>query len=41
VRGGGPLQKRFIDGADMPIIFITGYGVVPTAVQAMKAGAVE
>jgi FixJ family two-component response regulator len=26
---------------DMPIIFITGYGDVPTTVQAMKAGAVE
>jgi FixJ family two-component response regulator len=25
----------------MPIIFITGYGNVPTTVQAMKAGAVE
>jgi FixJ family two-component response regulator len=25
----------------MPIIFITGYGDVPTTVQAMKAGAVE
>jgi FixJ family two-component response regulator len=25
----------------MPIIFITGYGDVPTSVQAMKAGAVE
>lgn len=26
---------------DMPIIFITGYGDVPTSVRAMKAGAVE
>jgi len=29
------------DRRDMPIIFITGYGDVPTTVQAMKAGAVE
>ena len=29
------------DRADMPIIFITGYGDVPTTVRAMKAGAVE
>jgi FixJ family two-component response regulator len=29
------------DRIDMPIIFITGYGDVPTSVQAMKAGAVE
>src|SRR5262249_60339766 len=34
-------QKRIIDRTDMPIIFITGYGDVPTTVQAMKAGAVE
>ncbi|MBP0595414.1 response regulator transcription factor [Paraburkholderia sp. LEh10] len=27
--------------AEMPIIFITGYGDVPMTVQAMKAGAVE
>jgi FixJ family two-component response regulator len=27
--------------AEMPIIFITGYGDVPTTVRAMKAGAVE
>lgn len=38
---GLDLQKRIIDRADMPIIFITGYGDVPTTVQAMKAGAVE
>src|SRR5262245_34697696 len=38
---GLDLQKRIIDRADMPIIFITGYGDVPTTVEAMKAGAVE
>jgi len=36
------LQKRVAaERAEMPIIFITGYGDVPTTVQAMKAGAVE
>lgn len=38
---GLDLQKRIVDRVDMPIIFITGYGDVPTSVQAMKAGAVE
>jgi FixJ family two-component response regulator len=38
---GLELQKRLADRADMPIIFITGYGDVPMSVQAMKAGAVE
>jgi FixJ family two-component response regulator len=38
---GLDLQKRIIDRVDMPIIFITGYGDVPTSVQAMKAGAME
>jgi FixJ family two-component response regulator len=39
---GLELQKRVAaDRTDMPIIFITGYGDVPTTVQAMKAGAVE
>jgi FixJ family two-component response regulator len=39
---GLDLQKRVcVERPDMPIIFITGYGDVPTTVQAMKAGAVE
>ena len=38
---GLDLQQRIVDRADMPIIFITGYGDVPTSVQAMKAGAIE
>ena len=39
---GLELQKRIAgDRIDMPIIFISGYGDVPTTVQAMKAGAVE
>jgi FixJ family two-component response regulator len=38
---GLDLQKRVIDRSDMPIIFITGYGDVPTTVRAMKAGAAE
>jgi len=39
---GLDLQKRVaVDRAEMPIIFITGYGDVPATVQAMKAGAVE
>ena len=38
---GLELQKRIVDRVDMPIIFITGYGDVPSTVEAMKAGAVE
>ena len=39
---GLELQKRIaVERTEMPIIFITGYGDVPTTVQAMKAGAVE
>ena len=38
---GLDLQKRIVDRADMPIIFITGHGDVPTTVRAMKAGAIE
>jgi len=39
---GLDLQKRVAaDRPDMPVIFITGYGDVPTSVEAMKAGAIE
>jgi FixJ family two-component response regulator len=39
---GLDLQRRIAgERTDMPIIFITGHGDVPTTVQAMKAGAVE
>ena len=38
---GLDVQKRLADRIEMPIIFITGYGDVPTTVEAMKAGAVE
>jgi FixJ family two-component response regulator len=38
---GLELQKLVADRVDMPIIFITGYGSVPTTVKAMRAGAVE
>jgi len=39
---GLELQRRIAtDRIDMPIIFISGYGDVPTTVRAMKAGALE
>ncbi len=39
---GLDLQQRIAgERTDMPIIFITGHGDVPSTVQAMKAGAVE
>jgi FixJ family two-component response regulator len=39
---GLELQKQVAaERPDMPIIFITGHGDVPTSVEAMKAGAVE
>ena len=37
---GLELQERLGERFDMPIIFISGHGDVPTAVQAVKAGAV-
>ena len=39
---GLDLQERVaVDRIDLPIVLITGYGDVPMAVRAMKAGAVE
>jgi FixJ family two-component response regulator len=38
---GLELQQQLGERTEMPIIFITGYGDVPTSVRAMKAGAVE
>ena len=39
---GLDLQKRLAEASlEIPIIFITGHGNVPAAVQAMKAGALE
>jgi FixJ family two-component response regulator len=38
---GLELQRRLAGRLDMPIIFISGRGDIPTSVQAMKAGAVD
>ena len=38
---GCDLQQLVADRADMPIIFITGNGDVPTTARAMKAGALD
>ncbi len=39
---GLDLQRRIVaERCGMPIIFITGYGDIPTTVRAMKAGAIE
>jgi len=39
---GLDLQRRMADANhDIPIVFITGHGDIPTTVRAMKAGAVE
>jgi FixJ family two-component response regulator len=40
--GGLDVQRRMVDANnEMPIVFITGHGDIPTTVRAMKAGAVE
>ena len=38
---GLELQKQLTERTDMPIIFISGHGDIPTSVRAMKAGAIE
>jgi len=39
---GLDLQRRMVDAKnEMPIVFITGHGDIPTTVRAMKAGAIE
>ena len=38
---GLEVQRQLAERTEMPIIFITGHGDIPTSVQAMKAGAVE
>jgi FixJ family two-component response regulator len=38
---GLELQRRLAGRTDMPIVFITGHGDVPTTVRAMKAGAFD
>jgi FixJ family two-component response regulator len=40
--GGLDLQRRMVEAHnEIPIVFITGHGDIPTTVRAMKAGAVE
>ena len=38
---GLELQRELASGDGPPIVFITGYGDIPSSVSAMKAGAVE
>lgn len=39
---GIELQAKLVDsGAELPIIFLTGYGNIPTSVEAMKRGALD
>jgi FixJ family two-component response regulator len=41
-QSGLELQRQLVRvGINVPIIFMTGHGDIPTSVQAMKAGAVE
>jgi FixJ family two-component response regulator len=38
---GLDLQKQIADGSHPPIVFITGYGDIPSSVRAIKRGAVD
>jgi FixJ family two-component response regulator len=38
---GLDLQQQIADGYHPPIIFLTGYGDIPTSVRAIKAGALD
>ncbi len=38
---GLALQRRLLEVGPLPIVFLTGYGDVPTTVRAMKAGATD
>ena len=38
---GLDVQSRVVDRVEMPVIFITGQGDIPSSVKAMKAGAIE
>ena len=38
---GLDLQSRLTDGTHPPIVFLTGYGDIPSSVRALKAGAVD
>lgn len=40
-KSGLDLQQELRDGLNPPIIFISGYGDVPSTVRAMKRGAIE
>jgi len=38
---GLELQKRITQGNEVPIVFVTGHGDIPSSVRAIKAGAVD
>jgi FixJ family two-component response regulator len=38
---GLELQRKLAESHDLPIVFISGHGDIPTSVRAIKAGAIE
>lgn len=38
---GLELQRRIAPGDDLPIVFVTGHGDIPSSVRAIKAGAID